>query len=71
MFTTEVRVNGTLVVFIYGHNEGSYLPGLSRYKYELYQPETERVQTGEVAHKRSDGILRLVQKILLHVEAKE
>jgi hypothetical protein len=44
-------------------------PGEYLYKYEYYRPESGQVETGEVMHKREDGIETLAYKILRKVGA--
>ena len=68
MFTVEIKINGSLINHIYGHNEGSSPDGRGdQYRYELYEVETRAVKNGRVTHKRSDGINKLVAAILLDV----
>ena len=63
MFTFEIRINGSLIAHIYGHNEGSTPKG-DRYRYEYYETESRKLVTGEVTHRRERGIRPLVAAIL-------
>ena len=70
MFTVEIKINGSLINHIYGHNEGPAPVGLGdQYRYELYEVEKRDVKNGRVTHKRSDGINKLVAAILLDVDS--
>lgn len=64
MFTVEVRINGSLIAHISGHNKEELMDGSCAYSYELYEVESKRISTGSVNHSRQDGILPLVAKIL-------
>jgi hypothetical protein len=69
MFTVEIRINGTLINHIYGHNEGdSTKPGEDSYRYELYEVETRKVTNGTVTHARRNGINALIRDILTDSE---
>lgn len=74
MFTVEIKINGTLINHIYGHNEGPAKGGKfqeDKYRYELYQVETKGVRNGTVTHYRPDGINALVVAILQDAETKK
>ena len=71
MFTVEIKINGSLISHIYGHNEGDLLDGTSLYRYEYYETETRKVRNGKVAHKRNAGIRELINTILTDVGQKE
>ena len=69
MFTIEIKINGSLVGHIYGHNEGHInAKGETLYRYEYYEVETRRVRPGTVRHVRKGGIRSLVVAILSSVE---
>lgn len=71
MFTVEIKINGSLIGHIYGHNEGDSPDGKGdKYRYEYYEPETREVRNGNVVHRRSDGIRKLVAAILNDAEPK-
>jgi len=72
MFTVELKINGSMIGHIYGHNEGVRASDAEgdRYRYEYYRPETRRVHNGEITHVRSEGIEKLVALILMDVENK-
>lgn len=65
MFTVEIKINGFMISHIYGHNESQQnKAGETRYTFEYYEIESRKLQTGEVWHKREDGIDKLIGKIL-------
>jgi hypothetical protein len=65
MFTVEIRVNGTLIVHVYGRNAGdARKPDFKHYFYELYRTEDRKVITGSVEYKRETGIEALIVNIL-------
>ena len=69
MFTTEIRVNGTLIGHVYGRNLMETKDGKDHYTFEYYAPENPgEVVKGDVWHTRSDGIRKLLVKILQEVE---
>jgi len=63
MFTVEIKINGSLISHIYGHNEGDTANGC-KYRYEFYEVETRKVTNGFVVHPRQDGITELIKIIL-------
>ena len=67
MFTVEIKINGSLIGHIYGHNEGHTDKG-DRYRYEYYETETRKIVNGEVTHPRRNGIRPLITAILSDVE---
>lgn len=72
MFTFEIRINGSLIAHIYGHNEGEIdKKGQTKYSYEYYEPTTRRIVSGTVRHKRGDGIRPLVTTILKDIPPDE
>jgi len=72
MFTVEIKINGSLINHIYGHNEGpSSVRGNDAYRYELYEVETRSIRNGNVNHDRKDGINALVAKILQDADTKK
>lgn len=68
MFTVEIKINGSLIGHIYGHNEGDLPNGESKYRYEYYETESRKVVNGNVTHKRHHGIRQLVNAILTDVD---
>lgn len=64
MFTVELKINGTMIGHIYGHNEGLEDEGLTKYSWEYYRIESRKVTSGTVLHHRDDGLESLVAKIL-------
>jgi len=72
MFTIEMRVNGTLIAHVYGRNVGDgRSEGLTQYFYELYRAGNRKLITGDVEHKRENGIEALVVKILADAMVSE
>lgn len=74
MFTVEVRINGSLISHIYGHNEGPSPTGKFQedvYTYELYEVESRNVRNGQVTHYRPNGINALIGMILSDVDKRE
>lgn len=69
MLSVEVRINGEMIVHIYGHNEGP-LGEYHKYTYQVYKVDTTEVFKGETLHKREDGLLKLVELILGSVNCK-
>lgn len=70
MFTVEIRINGSMIGHIYGHNEGDTADGC-KYRYEYYEPETRKLIKGNIEHKRSKGIRQLITQILNDIEKPE
>jgi hypothetical protein len=75
MFTTEIRLNGTLFAHVYGRNICTCISGYPShecaYTYEYYEIETRKVRKGEVSHNKHDSIRKLISKILDSVEKEE
>lgn len=69
MFTLEIRINGTMLVHVYGHNEGEINDAnQTKYRYELYRLDSREVVNGEVWHYRHEGIEPLIASILMDVK---
>ena len=65
MFTSEIRINGTLIVHIYGRNLSlDDDSAQDHYYYEVYRAETRKIRTGTISHHRPDGIEVLIGLIL-------
>lgn len=67
MFTVEIRVNGTLISHLCGHNEGHDKGDWWNYSYQFYtlDKDKEKPKTGTVKHRRGkDSMNVLVGKIL-------
>ena len=72
MFTVEIKINGTLIKLIKGQNIDSlYCKTLNvddfdtyEYVYTSFDIDKEQIESGNVIHKRKDGIFVLVKKIL-------
>jgi len=73
MFTVEIRINGSLIIHIYGRNYGKSPKGGSEYEYgyEYYSPELHKVVKGIILHDRDAGVNPLIGKILEDVRKKE
>jgi len=72
MFTVEIRINGTLIAHVYGRNVGSgSKQGLTHYYYELYRTGNRNLITGDVEHKRDNGIEALIVKVLADAMVKD
>ena len=71
MFTVEIKINGSMIGHIYGHNKADIANGVCRYEYEYYQPELRKMVCGEVTHARDDGIRELISMILNDVNKQE
>jgi hypothetical protein len=69
MFTCEIRINGTMVGHIYGRNTKD-VEGGTLYNFEYYAPEARSTKHGNVVHRRSDGIEKLVAAILTEATKK-
>ena len=66
MFSVEIKINGSMIAHIYGHNTSTFNEkGETIYDYELYEvnKEVKALRYGKVSHKRGDGIFELVKKI--------
>lgn len=60
MFTVELKINGTPIGLLYGHNTMLVgHDGKTAYKYEYYGLNSGKVVTGTVAHDRDDGLAKL------------
>jgi len=77
MFSVEIKLNGSMIAHIYGRNITQYsaydnLKNLdeSEYIFEYYEPEIGELIKGNVSHKRSDGIVPLIIKILKNASKK-
>lgn len=71
MFTFEIRINGSLIGHIYGHNESrTDDEGRDEYSYEYYETGTRKLIKGTVFHRRVEGIRPLVTKILTDVDTR-
>ena len=69
MFNVTIDINGSKIINIYGHNEGSVEPYPSKneacnYKYEIYEIGRGKVINGKLVHNRKDGMLKLISAIL-------
>ena len=79
MFTVELKINGSLIGHVYGHNEGlveqphdfSNSNPKSKYKYAYYGVENQKLINGKITHSRDDGLERLISSILLDVDKKK
>jgi len=71
MFTVEIRINGSLITHIYGHNEGTVPGGKDQYRYEVYHVEERALVNGTVKHHYGEGITKLVQLILKDADEKK
>lgn len=65
MFSVEIKINGSLIAHIYGHNTMKFNDrGETLYDYELYEVNSKRgLRKGFVNHRREDGIFELIKKI--------
>lgn len=75
MFSFEIRINSDLIAHIYGHNEGiskskdgRRLRDYYNYSYRYYKCEDGKIINGNVRHKRSEQINKLITVILKDVE---
>ena len=65
MFTVEIKINGTMIQHIYGHNEDELNDkGEDKYTYDMYDVQKHGLSQGVVWHKREGGIKELIIKIL-------
>ena len=65
MFTVEIKINGSMIIHIYGHNESETdSSGRDKYSFEYYEVETKKIQSGTIYHNRGDGICKLIELIL-------
>jgi|GEM_PF-6803740 len=71
MFTVETKISGTLINYTYCRNCEQIEGDLYRYYYEHYSPENGKLIKGDIKHNRSDGINKLIVKILKKVLTKE
>lgn len=72
MFTAEIRINGTLLTHIYGHNSG-LTDAKRRHIYDVtcYSVETQKTATFQVNHERKLGINKLLSQILEELDTRE
>ena len=69
MFTADIRINGTMVVHIYGRNTGERdKNGKTIYKVDFYQPEKPMLDQLIILHDRNDGINTLIIECLKEAE---
>ena len=72
MFTVEIKINGTMIVHIYGLNKCEITDtGETKYDYEIYEVSTRQVKSGSINHFRSKGVAPLVASILLDSEKEK
>ena len=64
MFTVEIKINGTLIGHVYGHNTGVKDRGETLYDWHYYSTEGGNVVKGKAHHKRENGINALVSEVL-------
>jgi hypothetical protein len=66
MFTVEIKINGSMISHVYGHNEGLDPEGSGDtvYRWEYYHPSSRELKHGQVLHHRDEGIEPLICKIL-------
>lgn len=69
MFSVEIKINGSMIAHIYGHNTMKFNDsGETIYDYELYEVNSKKgLREGFVAHKRGEGIFELIKKICAKV----
>ena len=70
MFSIEIKINGSMIGHIYGRNIGN-TGAKDQYIYEYYEPELRKVISGNVNHKRSNGIRELLAVILKDIKQRE
>ena len=67
MFSIEVKINGIMIAYIHGRNI-EHIPDkqddVCLYTYDLYDTNKGIVEKGNVLHKRDEGILKLIKRIL-------
>jgi hypothetical protein len=63
MFTVEINVNGNMISHISGVNKGYINKGECKYSY-YYRRVGEETLSGEVTHKREEGMEKLITIIL-------
>ena len=63
MLTVEVKINGSLIIYIYARNRGLMDSKGDIYEYEIYEVGKE-IKRGEVSHGRSKGALSLIKTII-------
>jgi len=71
MFTVEIKINGSLIGHIYGHNEGVDKNNNTEYTYEYYRPESRKLVNGKILFRREDGIENLICSILEDYSKKQ
>jgi len=71
MVTAEIRINGTLLGHIYAVNDVTLENGQSLYHWECYVPDRGPLVGGtELRHRREDGALALISKIIEAAKTK-
>lgn len=60
MITAEIRINSTLIGWLYVRNKQDLEPGECLYDCEYYTPETGDLMKFTVIHKQSDGAAALM-----------
>ncbi len=70
MFSVEIRINGEMIKHIKGQNMGFVNEKNMDciYDYQVYDVQEPSISGGTVIHNRSDGMNRLLVKILEEVE---
>lgn len=65
MFTVEIKINGTLIKHLYGHNTGEIKDnGDNKYECHLYSCEKKNITSAVFSHNPDNGINELVAKCL-------
>jgi len=71
MFTVEIKINGSLIAHVYGHNTGRMTGGKSDYDWHYYSTEKGTVISGQLSHFRVLGMNALIGDILEKVRQNE
>lgn len=66
MFEVSMKINGCMLVHIYGHNEGINIKYEEKdtYYYEVHLMNKNKVVSGQVLHHRPDGLEKLIYLVL-------
>lgn len=64
MLSTEIKINGIMIIHIYARNIGDENSKGNKYYYEVYEVESRKVKSGEIYHCRKDGATVLISKII-------
>jgi hypothetical protein len=74
MLTAEIKINGILIGHLYIHNEVKEFidpDGIHPYSAEYYEVGSGEIKRALLPHRRSDGALTLIAKVIKALKIKK